>query len=143
VHNSLKLIIRDYDSMCNIFPTTFRGSTRAWYNNLEPNSIVGFINLCVKLMTHFSNIILAKKTFTKLFSVAQEKGKFTWAYFRRFNAEMLKVEELIEPVILEALIKGANKHALWRKLYVLQNRSFSKVKQFMENHIQVEATSLL
>jgi len=53
------------------------------------------------------------------------------------------VKELIEPVTLEALIRGAGEHAIWRKLYVLPNRSFFKVKQFMENHIQVETTSLL
>jgi hypothetical protein len=29
---------------------------------------------------------------------------------RRFNVEMLKVEELIEPIALEALIKGVRKH---------------------------------
>jgi hypothetical protein len=38
---SLKLIIQDHDSMCKIFPSTFGGFARAWYNNLEPNSIEG------------------------------------------------------------------------------------------------------
>jgi hypothetical protein len=38
---------------------------------------------------------------------------------------MLKMEELIE---LVTLIKGVWEHALWRKLYVLPNRSLSKVK---------------
>jgi hypothetical protein len=129
--------------MCNIFPTIFRGSARAWYNNLEPNSIVGFIDLCAKLVARFGTNIPRKKAFTQLFNVAQEEGEFTRAYLRRFNAEMFKVEELVEPVTLEALIRGAREHAIWKKLYVLPNRSFSKVKQFMENHIQVEATSLL
>jgi len=57
--------------------------------------------------------------------------------------KMLKVEELIEPVALEALIKGVREHVLWRKLYILPNKSLSKVKQFMENHIQFEEANLL
>jgi hypothetical protein len=56
---------------------------------------------------------------------------------------MLKVEELIEPVALEALIKGVREHVLWRKLYILPDKSLSKVKQFMENHIRFEKANLL
>jgi hypothetical protein len=56
---------------------------------------------------------------------------------------MLNVKELTEPVALEALIKRVREHVIWRKLYVLPDRSLSKVKQFMENHIWVEEVSLL
>jgi hypothetical protein len=31
---------------------------------------------------------------------------------RRFNVKMLKMEELIEPVALEALIRGEREHVL-------------------------------
>ena len=66
----------------------------------------------MKLVACFSNNIPTKKTFTKLFSVAQQKGESIRAYLRRFNTEMFKVEELIESVALEALIRGVRKHAL-------------------------------
>jgi hypothetical protein len=56
---------------------------------------------------------------------------------------MLKVEELIEPIASEALIKGIREHAQWKKLYVLPNKSLSKVKQFIENYIRIEKVSLL
>jgi hypothetical protein len=42
--------------------------------------------------------------------------------------------------VMEVLIKGVMEHAFWRKLYVLSDRSLFKVKQFMENHIWVEAS---
>jgi hypothetical protein len=70
VRISLELIIQDYDSMCKIFPSTFRGSVHAWYNNLEPNSIEGLNDLYVKLVARFSTNITTKKTSIELFSVA-------------------------------------------------------------------------
>jgi hypothetical protein len=55
---------------------------------------------------------------------------------RRFNKEMLYVEELLEPVALEVLITRRSKRiCLVRKLYALLDRSLFKVKQFMKNHI--------
>jgi len=56
---------------------------------------------------------------------------------------MLKVEELIEHVAFKILISGVMRRALWKKLYALPNRSLLKVKQVMENHIQVEKEIVL
>jgi len=56
---------------------------------------------------------------------------------------MLNEEELLELVDLEALIRGVRDHALWRRRYVLQDRSLLKVKQVMENHIRAKDASLL
>jgi hypothetical protein len=61
MRNSLELIIQDHDSMCKIFPTTFIGSARAWYNNLEPNFIEGVGDLWAKLVACFSTSIPAMK----------------------------------------------------------------------------------
>lgn len=36
-----------------------------------------------------------------------------------------------------------NERALWKELYALPNINLLKVKQAMENHIQVEETSVL
>jgi hypothetical protein len=48
----------------------------------------------------------------ELFGVTKQEGKYTRIYLKRFNKEMLKVEELLKLVALEALIKGVNEHAL-------------------------------
>jgi hypothetical protein len=56
-------------------------------------------------VARFSTSIPTKKTFIELFSVTQQEGKSTQIYLRRSNAEMLKVEELIEPIALEAFNK--------------------------------------
>jgi len=115
----------------------------AWYKNLKPISIKGFSDLYTKIVAHFSTSIPTKKTSTKLLSVVQQEGESTRVYLKRSNTEMLKVEELIGLIALEALTKGVKKHVLWRKPYVLSYRILSKVKQFMENHIRVEEVRLL
>jgi hypothetical protein len=61
---SLELVINDNDSMCKILLITFWGFAHAWYNNLEPNSIKRFSDLCTKLMDRFNTNIPVKKSFT-------------------------------------------------------------------------------
>jgi hypothetical protein len=66
----------------------------------------------MELMKHFSTNIPTNKCSKELFGVTQQEGKYTRIYLKRFNEEMLKVEELLKSVALEALIKGVNEHAL-------------------------------
>jgi len=47
-----------------------------------------------------------------LFGVTQQEGKSTRVYLKRFNEEMLKMEELLELVALKALIRGVRDYAL-------------------------------
>jgi len=54
---------------------------------------------------------------------------------KRFNEEMLKVEELFKLVALKALIRGVKEHVLLRKLYALLDRILLDIKQVMENYI--------
>jgi hypothetical protein len=44
---------------------------RAWYNNLEPNFIEGFIDLYVKLVACFNTNMSSKKSSTELFGVTE------------------------------------------------------------------------
>ena len=61
IHSSLELIIQDHDSMCKLFPTTFKRFGCAWNNNLKPNSIEGFNYLYVKLVARFNTGIPSNK----------------------------------------------------------------------------------
>lgn len=71
------------------------------------------------------------------------KDGSTRTYLKRFNEEMLKVENLIKSVAFKALISRVKEKALWKKLYALLDRRLLKVKQAMESHIQVEEASTL
>jgi len=64
MHSNLELVIQDIYGMCKILLMTFRWSTRAWYNNLKPDSITGFKDIYTKLVLHFSINIPAKKSST-------------------------------------------------------------------------------
>jgi hypothetical protein len=61
-------------------------------------------------VARFSTNIAIKKSSIKLFGVAQQEGESTQMYLKRFNEEMIKVEELLESVALEVLIRGAREH---------------------------------
>jgi hypothetical protein len=57
-------------------------------------------------MACLSISIPAKKSSTKLFGITQIKDKSTRVYLKRFDEEMLKVEDLIKLIASKALISG-------------------------------------
>jgi hypothetical protein len=61
---------------------------------------------------------------------------------KRFNEKMLKAEKFIEPITSKALISGVKEKILWKKLYALLDRRLLKVKQAIDNYIQVEEVSM-
>ena len=89
--NNLELVIQDSYATYKIFPITFRGSVRAWYNNLEPSFITSFSKLCTKLMVGFSTSIPARKIYTELFRITQVNAESTQTYLKRFNEKIFKV----------------------------------------------------
>jgi hypothetical protein len=50
---------------------------------------------------------------------------------------MLQVEDLLEPIAYEALIKGVRNEELWKQLHPLRNRTLLRVKHMIESHIRV------
>jgi hypothetical protein len=74
----------------------------------------------------FSTSIPAKKSSTKLFGVIQQIGESTRTYLKRFSEEILKVEELLEPVAFEALIRGVREHALWKNFMLYPTKTCSR-----------------
>jgi len=94
--SNMEIVIQDSHVINKIFPTTFRGSVRTWYNNLEPSSVASFNDLYVKLVAHFHISIPTRKSATELFGITQAEDKFTKTYLKRFNKEG---KNLVEGVI--------------------------------------------
>lgn len=112
MRSNMDLFIQDNNVMCKILPATFKGSVRAWYNNLEPGSITSFGDLCAKLVARFNSSIPAKMSCIELFGITQAKDKSSKAYLKRFNKEMLMVENLIELIASKALISEVREKTL-------------------------------
>ena len=94
-------------------------------------------------MACLSMSIPAKKSSTKLFGITQIEDESTRVYLKRFDVEMLKVEDLIKHIASEALINGQKeKKTFQRELYVLSGRLL-KIKQTIQSHIRVEEASTL
>lgn len=96
--------------MCKILLTTIRELAQAWYNNIELGFILGFNNLSAKLLSWFSTNIPAKRSSAEHFGVTQSKEESTRTYLKRFNGQMLKIEELIKAIASNALISGVRKY---------------------------------
>ena len=48
------------------------------------------------------------------------------------------MEDLLEPIASEDLIKGVRNEKLWKQLHLLRNITFLRVKRMIESHIRVE-----
>lgn len=128
VHDNLELVVQDNHNMCKILPTSFKGLVRVWYNNLEPASIINFNDLYTKLVARSIISIPVKKNSTKLFGITQVENESTMAYLKWFNEEMLKVEDMMEPVASKTLISGVKDKILWRELYAMLDKRLLTVK---------------
>jgi hypothetical protein len=69
---------------------------------LESGLIERFSDLCALFMVCFSTNIPSNKIYIELFGVTQQECESTLVYLKRFNEEMLKMEELFELIALEA-----------------------------------------
>ena len=101
---------------------------RTWYNNLKSRSILSFQDLCANLVACFSTSISMKKSSTELFGVTQGEKKSTQVYLKRFNEEMLQMENLLEPIAHEALIKRVKSEELWKQFNPLHDITRLRVK---------------
>jgi len=135
-------VITKSDAMCKIFPMIFYGSARVLYHNLKPLSILGLYDLCVKLLFHFSTIILVKKSITELFAITQWDDENTREYLHIFNEKILRTKDLLESITIKALINRVRNYFLWERLYIPPNKNLLSVKYLMKNYIRVEEASI-
>ena len=79
--------------MCRAFPTTLKGATRIWFNQLTPNSVSIFKELSAPSTMHFIGGHRYKKSMACLMSIRQKKDETLRFYISCFNKEALSIDE--------------------------------------------------
>jgi len=69
IRNNLELMIQDTNNIYKILSITFYGPSQVWGHSIESISIISFVDMCHKLIAHFSINIYTKKSSTKLFNI--------------------------------------------------------------------------
>lgn len=79
----------------------FYESVQAWCHSLELDPIFDFTDMCAKFVAHFStSILVKKKAQLSSFVIIPWENESTRAYLKMFNDKIIKVEDLVEPIII-------------------------------------------
>ena len=98
--------------ICQAFPTTLKGPTRAWFSRLTPNSIGTFKELSAQFASHFIGGHRYKKSTACLISIKQREDKTLRSYVTCFNKEALSIDKADDKILVAAFTNG-----LWKGNY--------------------------
>lgn len=91
---------------CRTFPLTLAGPVQAWHIRLESCSISSFEQLATLFVTHLNGDKPIKKPATHLISVRQRENESLEAYTKRYNHEVMLVEDFIDHAAIQAILNG-------------------------------------
>ena len=103
--------------MCRAFPTTLKGATRIWFNQLTPNSVSTFKELSAPSTVHFIGGHRYKKSMACLMSIRQKKDETLRFYISCFNKEALSIDEADDKILIAAFTNGLRKGKFLFSLY--------------------------
>ena len=92
--------------MCKAFSATLIGSARSWFRKLSLRTIDSFGDLSRIFVTNFMSCRVWQKNVSHLFIVHQKEGKSLKIYIKRFNQDVLEVEDPNDKVIVMEMMEG-------------------------------------
>lgn len=92
--------------LCRSFPTTLKGAVRVWFIKLSRSSIDDFEQLSNSFVRHFVGGQRQKRLADHLLTIKQDKRESLRSYVKRFNREVLEVDEAKDKVQLTTFIAG-------------------------------------
>ncbi|XP_023922393.1 uncharacterized protein LOC112033855 [Quercus suber] len=92
--------------VCQSFPTTLKGVTRVWFSKLAQSSIDDFDQLSNLFVHHFIGGQRQKIPADHFLTIKQEDGESLRFYVKRFNREVLEVDEAEDQVQLTTFKAG-------------------------------------
>ncbi|XP_057444242.1 uncharacterized protein LOC130736424 [Lotus japonicus] len=78
---------------CMMFPSTFKGTTMAWFTTLPRGYITNFRDFSSKFLVQFSASKTKQVTIEDLYNVLQSEGETLKQYVKRLSAASVKIEE--------------------------------------------------
>ena len=113
--------------MCRAFPTTLKGATRIWFNQLMPNSISTFKELSAQFTVHIIGGHRYKKSTACLMSIKQREDETLRSYISRFNKEALSINKASDKILVTAFTNGLRKGKFLFSLYKNDPKTMSDV----------------
>ncbi|RZR85613.1 hypothetical protein BHM03_00012631 [Ensete ventricosum] len=92
--------------MCRAFPTTLRGSARAWYSRLKPASIPSFDLLAREFEQNFFARAHPRPTTASLLGMAQGSDEPLSQFVGQFTSQVQGILDLHPSLVIQAFLTG-------------------------------------
>ncbi|XP_060962197.1 uncharacterized protein LOC115725514 [Cannabis sativa] len=124
---------------CRILAATLEENTHDWFTQLPEASISTWETFVDLFLTHFQATMTYRPPYTTLANIKQEPGESSQDYFKRFNAEVTKVEKAPESFLVCMLITGIlSRTDFWKELQDRRSESLVEFFAMAEPHKRIE-----
>ena len=124
---------------CRILAATLEENAHDWFTQLPEASISTWENFVDLFLTHFQATMTYRPPYTTLANIKQEPGESLQNYFKRFNAEVTKVEKAPESSLVCMLITGILPRTdFWKELQARRPESLVEFFAMAEPHKRIE-----
>ncbi|XP_057432518.1 uncharacterized protein LOC130725292 [Lotus japonicus] len=113
---------------CRMFPSTFKGTTMAWFTTLPRGSIAKFSDFSSKFLVQFSASKIKQVTIDDMFNVRQLERETLKQYMKRYSAASIKIEELEPQACARAFKNGLLPGNMNSKLSRKPARSMTEIR---------------
>ncbi|XP_057452551.1 uncharacterized protein LOC130744375 [Lotus japonicus] len=120
---------------CRMFPSTFKGTTMAWFTTLPRGSITNFCDFSSKFLVQFSASKTKQVTIDDLYNVRQSEGETLKQYVKRFSVASIKIEESEPYACAHAFKNGLQPGKLNSKLSRKPARSMAEIRAQANTYI--------